>query len=300
MESGVNDAFHEYSVKPAIGKPFVTLFQYVGEYWTLTAGGILSETSGIPTCDSERLTVSSYHSHQGIPCSSIFLSVFLCTLKRAGLSTTENSEISQFLTIEEENNKLIFTLRRELVSAEWSTIEQVGEAVLAPIEEKKKPQVLMDLSQLEHMGSSMVAMLVRVWKEVKEKDGTIVFVSEQNGIYEVLKLAGLAKVWTIKDNRQDALNLLGSTAERTGRNLSVFLVVVSFFAAALSGAMLATILTDRHYIGAVEEPKIQIAAGIVSGVLGIWAFIASQRVTRILGLVFGLTGLGLAVQALVN
>jgi anti-anti-sigma factor len=216
------------------------------------------------------------------------------------VSTTENSDITQFLTTSEENRKLTFTLRRELVKAEWSTIEQVGDSVLATVEEKKHPQVLMDLSELEHMGSSMVAMLVRLWKSVESKDGAMVFVCEENNIYEVLKLAGLTNVWTIKDNRQDALDLLGSTAERTGRNLGPFLVVVSLLTAALSGAMLAMILTGQHYVGAEEEPKIQIAAGIVSGFLGFWAFLTSHRVTKALGLIFGLIGLGLAVQALVT
>lgn len=216
------------------------------------------------------------------------------------MSTTENSDITQFLTTGEENRKLTFTFRRELVKAEWNTIEQIGDSVLATLEEKKHPQVLIDLSQLEHMGSSMVAMLVRLWKRVEAKEGAVVFVCEENGIYEVLKLAGLTNVWTIKDNRQDALDVLGSTAERTGRNLSPFLVVVSLLTAALSGAMLAMILTGQHYVGADEEPKIQIAAGIVSAFLGFWAFFTAHRVTKALGLIFGLIGLGLAVQALVT
>ena len=75
------------------------------------------------------------------------------------MSTTDHSEIAQFLTSTEENRKLTFTIRRELVSAEWSTIEKIGESVLATLDDKKHPQALMDLSELEHMGSSMVAML---------------------------------------------------------------------------------------------------------------------------------------------
>lgn len=235
------------------------------------------------------------------PGSSIFrVIVPLIRFKRAIVPTTDNSDITQFLTTTEENRKLTFTLRRELVKAAWDTIEQVGDSIQATVEEKKHPQVLMDLSQLEHMGSSMVAMLVRIWKRVEAKEGAMVFVCEENRIYEVLKLAGLTNVWTIKDNRQEALDLLGSTAERTGRNLSPFLVVVSLLTAVLAGAMLAMIQTGQHYIGAEQEPKIQIAAGTVSAFLGLWAFFTAHRVTSALGLIFGLVGLGLAVQALVT
>lgn len=220
--------------------------------------------------------------------------------KRANVSTTDNSDVAQFLTTSEENRKVTFLLRRELVKAEWSTVEQVGDAMLATIAEKKRPQVLTDLSQLEHMGSSMVAMLVKLWKSVEAKEGAMVFVCKQNGIYEVLKLAGLTNVWTITEDRQEALDLLGSTAERTGRNLSPFLVAISLLTAALSGAMLAMMLSGQHYIGAEEEPKIQIAAGVVSACLGFWAFLTAHRVTKALGLIFGLIGLGLAIQALVT
>jgi len=217
------------------------------------------------------------------------------------VSTTENSNISQFLTTSEESRKLIFMLRRELVRAEWSTVEQVGDSILTTLEEQPHPQVLMDLSELEHMGSSMVAMLVNVWKSTKAKEGAMVFVCEENGIYEVLKLAGLTNVWTIKDNRPDALKLLVSPGERTGGKLGLFLVVLSLLTAALSGAMYAMILTGRHdIVPAEQEPIIQAAAGIVSGLLGFWAFLIARRVTRVLGVIFGLIGIGLAVQALVT
>lgn len=88
---------------------------------------------------------------------------------------TETPDISNYLSSEEQNRKLIFTLHRELVNAEWNNISHVGNQMLEEVEERNKPQVMIDLSQLEHMGSSMVALLVRIWKRAEAKGGAVSF-----------------------------------------------------------------------------------------------------------------------------
>jgi len=211
--------------------------------------------------------------------------------------TSETPDISNYLSSVEQNRKLIFTLHRELVNAEWSHISLVGDQMLEELEERNKPQVMIDLSQLEHMGSSMVALLVKVWKRSEAKGGNVSFLSTNEGINQILDLAGLAKVWTICDSREDALNHLGGTTEQTGRNLAPFLVSSSLLCAVIAGAMLALKLSNQHFIGEEVESQLQIAAGGVGGILGIWTFCAAHRTSKFLGLIFSLICIGLAAYA---
>jgi anti-anti-sigma factor len=211
---------------------------------------------------------------------------------------TETPDISNYLSSEEQNRKLIFTLHRELVNAEWNNISHVGNQMLEEVEERNKPQVMIDLSQLEHMGSSMVALLVRIWKRAEAKGGAVSFLSTNEGINQVLELAGLAKVWTICDNQEEALDQLGGTTEQTGRNLAPFLVFTSLICAAIAGAMLAMKLTGQHLIDVQIEPQLQIAAGAVGGILGIWAFCTSHRVSKFLGLISAVACIGLAAYSI--
>jgi len=209
----------------------------------------------------------------------------------------ENPDLTSYLALEEQGRKLIFKLRRELVNVEWDSISQVGSQMLEELKERSKPQVMIDLSQLEHMGSSMVALLVRVWKKVESKGGDVSFLSTNEGINQVLDLAGLANVWTICDNREDALDHLGGTTEQTGRNLAPFLVSSSLLCAVIAGAMLAMKLSDQHLIGEEVEPQLQIAAGGLGGILGIWTFCTAHRTNKFLGLIFSLICIGLAAYA---
>jgi len=210
----------------------------------------------------------------------------------------ETPDLSIYLSTEEENRKIVFILHRELVNAEWNHIAKVGDSILEQVEERSKPQIMIDLSQLEHMGSSMVALLVKVWKRAEAKQGAVVFHSTHEGINQVLDLAGLAKVWTICDSRQEALDALGGTTEQTGHNLAPFLVAVSLLCAAIAGAMLAMKLSGQHQIGETTEQQMQIASGAVGGILGLWAFCTSRRISKTLGLLSAVCCIGLAAYSL--
>jgi len=211
--------------------------------------------------------------------------------------TTDTPDLSQYFKTGEENRKLVVSLHRELVTAEWSHISSVGDQILEMVDERSNPQVMIDLSQLEHMGSSMVALLVKIWKRAESKGGAVSFLSTHEGINQVLELAGLAKVWAICDTREEALDKLGGTTEQTGRNLAPFLVVVSLFCTGLAGAMLGMKLSGQHFIGAETEQQMQIAAGAVGGILGIWVFATAHRFVKVLGLLSAVASIGLASSA---
>jgi anti-anti-sigma factor len=100
-------------------------------------------------------------------------------------------------------------IRPQLTEAEWTDIERAGDDILNKIHGSKPQGLMVDLTPLEYMGSSMVAMIVRCWKAVQPQKQRFVVVSNSKVVREVLDLSGLAKMWTIVPTIDDGLKSLG-------------------------------------------------------------------------------------------
>jgi anti-anti-sigma factor len=110
------------------------------------------------------------------------------------------------------NGCLTITLLPELNDKQWADIERVGTEIVDRISAAPSPKVLVDLTPLSYMGSAMVALIVRLYKTVNSRGGKMVVVNQHELVFEVLKLAGLTKLWTIVANRDEAYSSLGVKA----------------------------------------------------------------------------------------
>jgi anti-anti-sigma factor len=110
------------------------------------------------------------------------------------------------------NGCLTITLLPELNDKQWADIERVGTEIVDRIGAAPSPKVLVDLTPLSYMGSAMVALIVRLYKTVNSRNGKMVVVNQHELVFEVLKLAGLTKLWTIVANRDEAYSSLGIKA----------------------------------------------------------------------------------------
>lgn len=119
------------------------------------------------------------------------------------------------------NGYAVIGLLPELNQAAWADIEGMGTALVEKISAQKTTVFLVDLSALTYMGSAMVALVVRLWKSVNERDGKLAVVNHNAMVLEVLQLAGLKKVWTIVSSREEGLSALGvsgrkASSQKTG------------------------------------------------------------------------------------
>jgi anti-anti-sigma factor len=101
------------------------------------------------------------------------------------------------------------TFHPPIVEGTWSDIEKLGDEVTREIEHRESPKCLIDLSPLSYMGSSLVAVLVRIWKEVKNNDGRMVIVVSHSIVEETLTLAGLDKIWNLYGDMESAYREIG-------------------------------------------------------------------------------------------
>lgn len=136
---------------------------------------------------------------------------------------------------------LAVTLRPELNEVPWTDIERIGSGIVDRVSGRERPRVLVDLTELNHMGSAMVALVVRIWKAANEKDGRMIVVNRHELVGEVLQISGLAAKWTIVPTRDEALasfgggGYAGADGSRTGLLLTVLsavLLLVSILALA--------------------------------------------------------------------
>jgi anti-anti-sigma factor len=117
-----------------------------------------------------------------------------------------------YYRFESLNGCLAITLLPELNDKQWADIERVGTEIVDRISAAGTPKVLVDLSPLSYMGSAMVALIVRLYKTVNSRGGKMVVVNQHELVFEVLKLAGLTKLWTIVGSREEAYSSLGVKA----------------------------------------------------------------------------------------
>jgi anti-anti-sigma factor len=152
---------------------------------------------------------------------------------------------------------LVASLLDPIKTANWDEIERVGSSILDVLAERKSPRLAIDLSDLDYMGSSVVALMVRVWKVVQEKSGKMVVVTRHELVREVLVLAGLGRVWTIVDSLEEALDELGvSDAAVVQRRETRLLTFVGPLAAVAASCGLAILLRadseTEEYLGVIS------------------------------------------------
>jgi anti-anti-sigma factor len=114
-----------------------------------------------------------------------------------------------YYRFEQSDGCLIITLLPELNDKQWADIEKVGTEIVERLSAAQSPRFIVDLTLLSYMGSAMVALIVRLYKAVNGRKGQMVVVNQHELVFEVLKLAGLTKLWTIVENRDKAYAALG-------------------------------------------------------------------------------------------
>ena len=100
-------------------------------------------------------------------------------------------------------------LHPQVADTQWAEVEAFGSDVVAALKDRNRPSCLIDLAALSYMGSAMVALIVRLWKVVKEQNGKMAVVSPNPMVTQVISLAGLDKVWIIVPDRATAQKEFG-------------------------------------------------------------------------------------------
>ncbi len=191
--------------------------------------------------------------------------------------------MSREYTYETATGFSVITFDPCLAESKWGDIERVGTDLKTKLAEQKTPFCLLDLSKLEFMGSSVVALLVRVWKTVQERQGEMVVVNPNVITKEVLHIAGLSKLWTICDSRSEGELALAKTFPPIeAGSQDIVVSILSWIAVGMALVILAA--RQPLLLDARTASIASLVACVVAIIAGLIASTRDKRNWRILSL----------------
>lgn len=148
----------------------------------------------------------------------------------------------------------LVTFDESLAQAPFATVERAGTDLVERMREIGPRHLFVDLTALSYMGSAQVALIVRIWKVVKDAGGKTVVAASAGAVREVIALARLDQHWTMVGSEEEGLRVLGvrrDDGEAAPQNLApsvgddsqplpVILAVVGAAVAVLGAALTAS------------------------------------------------------------
>jgi anti-sigma B factor antagonist len=84
-------------------------------------------------------------------------------------------------------------------------IMRISEQLLALVAQEADPRVVVDFTNVGHMSSSALGMLITLHKRIREKKGVLRLCNIAPSIFEVFKITRLNEIFGIKDSRDRAI-----------------------------------------------------------------------------------------------
>jgi anti-anti-sigma factor len=175
----------------------------------------------------------------------------------------------------ENSGHAIVDFNESLSDAKWEEIEATGIALKEKLSQMTRPVFIVDLSKLTFMGSSIVALIVRIWKTSRERDGHMIIVNQDAVVRDVLEVAGLAKVWTIVASRDEADEMVLKPPYVLKSNMPTFFLAILGWV--LAAGALGFVIVRTNKIGAVGPEIAQVLALACAGVAVLVGVVSALR-----------------------
>jgi anti-anti-sigma factor len=185
---------------------------------------------------------------------------------------------------EDGNGFTVVNFNPAIADAQWGEIEQVGTELKERLSQLEAPIFLVDLTRLQFMGSSVVALIVKLWKAVNELQGGLVVINSSSVIYEVLDIAGLTRLWTIVETREEAEVVITKPPFRPPSMAPTYLLAVfGWVVAAGASGLIAAQQKQLFEIDATVGKAVVLACGGLAAITGITSTIRERGFWQVLG-----------------
>lgn len=176
-----------------------------------------------------------------------------------------------------------------LMSMNWSDVETATSQVIEKLNSSRNTSMMVDLGSMDYINSGLIASLVRIWKTVNERKGQFSLVSPNESVTEVLRTAGLWKLWSVVESREEAVYDLGASraaiAENRDRRL---LTLVSVSCAVIAVIALALMFWGRETGTGVNSQLAALllaAAALTTGLIAIFKDSGARRLLAAISVV---------------
>jgi anti-sigma B factor antagonist len=96
--------------------------------------------------------------------------------------------------VEFTNNKIL----------DEANIAEIGQTLSSLIDERPSPKLLLDFSNVDHLSSAALGMLINANNKIKQKNGQLRLASIKPQIFEVFVITKLNKLFKICPTRSEA------------------------------------------------------------------------------------------------
>ncbi len=124
------------------------------------------------------------------------------------MATSRSDSSEGAFTIERRGDLTVISATEDLEHIEFGLEETVSELILKPLQREIEPQVVFDLSRVTFFGSVFLALLIRCWKLVLSRGGTMVLSGLDDRSRELLRITSLDMVWPIYQSKREAIEAL--------------------------------------------------------------------------------------------
>jgi anti-anti-sigma factor len=95
------------------------------------------------------------------------------------------------------------------LNGDWSEVAPVAQELIDRVEHIQPPRLVLDLRNLEYCGSAVVALMVRVWKALKQREGKMAVCCASETVRSILATARLTELWQVCPSRAEAERAVG-------------------------------------------------------------------------------------------
>jgi len=190
-------------------------------------------------------------------------------------------------------------LDAKLNAFHWADIERSATEILSALESARSRFVIVDLSTLDYLGSAQVALLLRVWKSIKAREGRMIVQVTAPVVREVLKTAGLMALWEFTETREGAFRILGLRADGK-KKLSALLPAIGLLALGAALALVCISMSKSNLVDSKVSLAIVLSCSAVALAAGFLTAIRGSGLRRGMGAGIVIAGALLAAAGLFN
>jgi anti-anti-sigma factor len=110
--------------------------------------------------------------------------------------------------VTDEQGVTVLLLDKSYDALDEAQMESLSRLLLQQVEGSPRPQLLLDFSQTQYIGSRVLEILFRTWKRVTDRGGRMALCSLSPFCSEVLHVTRLDTIWTIEPSRKAAIDRL--------------------------------------------------------------------------------------------
>lgn len=195
----------------------------------------------------------------------------------------------------------VVAFKPALNNCRWGEIERVGTELKERLVALDRPVFMLDLTQLEFMGSSAVALIVKLWKTTQDGKGDMVVVNTSSMIDDVLDIAGLTGIWKIVETREEAEAVLDGKAHSPASPMARFFLAVFGWVAA-AGAVYFVAAGEKQILDVDPQTAriLTFTCGGIAAIAGLVAAVRDRQIWRALGVLLVLVAAGVTIAAAVR